>query len=166
MDVATEVVQFLHTVSAVAWLGGSMFANLVLVPFVVRQPAGEQRALVRSVLAGPERLIIGAALLTVVTGVLRGTAFGRLHSFDALATSYGIAWLLAIAVVVVVFAVGASVTSPPMRRLVSDDSVWTESSASADRERAALMGRVQLGFRLEMTGLLAALALMVVLRFS
>jgi hypothetical protein len=58
-----------------------------------------------------------------------------------------------------VFAVGGRITSPAARRLRDDDAVW-QSGAEGE---SALLERLRLGFRLELAGIAAILALMVVL---
>jgi uncharacterized membrane protein len=84
MDVVGTVVHFLHVASGAAWLGGSLFANLFLVPFALRQPIDRRRDLVQSLLLGPERLMIGAALLVILTGLARGILFGPVVTLEAL----------------------------------------------------------------------------------
>lgn len=41
-------------------------------------------------LVGPERMMVGAALVASATGLIRGTAFGPIRTVDALTSSYGI----------------------------------------------------------------------------
>lgn len=164
MDAGLALVQFLHILGGAAWLGASVFASLVLLPFVFGQPIERQRNLVRAVVLGPERLLIGAALLAAVMGVVRGTVFGPIRSIEALGSPYGIVWLAAIAVTVAIFAVGGLVTSPAARRLAGDDALWavpTEEGAAA--RRADTVRRLRLGFALELSGIVFVLALMVVL---
>lgn len=164
MDAGLALVQFFHILGGAAWLGASVFASLILLPFVFGQPIERQRHLVRTVILGPERLLIGAALLAAVMGVVRGTVFGRIRSIEALGSPYGIVWLAAIAVTVAIFAVGGLLTSPAARRLADDDALWavpTEGGPAAGR--ADTVRWLRLGFALELSGIVFVLALMVVL---
>jgi hypothetical protein len=164
MNAGLALVQFLHILGGAAWLGASAFANLVLLPFVFGQPIERQRDLVRTMILGPERLLIGAALLAAVMGVVRGTVFGPIRSIEALGSPYGIVWLAAIAVTVAVFAVGGLVTSPAVRRLVGDDALWTVPTAQrAPAGHDNTVRRLRLGFALELSGIVLVLALMVIL---
>jgi uncharacterized membrane protein len=163
MDVVGTVVHFLHVASGAAWLGGSLFANLFLVPFALRQPIDRRRDLVQSLLLGPERLMIGAALLVILTGLARGILFGPVVTLEALSRPYGLVWLLSIIIVAMVFATGGRVTGPAIHRLAQDDDLWHGPSATA-RRREVLSRRLVLGFRVELAGILVVLALMVVLR--
>lgn len=167
MDPVLVAIQFLHILAGVVWLGGSVFMNFFVLPAVFAQPVAQQRALARRVILGPERLMVAAALTTVVLGVVRGTVYGPIRSIDALGTRYGIVWTAAILVTVVVFAIGGRFTSPAARALINDDEVWdTAVGGPAPAQLADRIARVRRGFRLEMGGILIVLALMPVLRFS
>lgn len=126
-----------------------------------------ERALARLVILGPERLMVGAALTTLVLGVVRGTVYGPVHSVDALGTRYGIVWMGALVIRLAVFVTGGRLTSPAARSLLDDDDVWeTAEDGSPSAELAARITRVRRGFRLELVGIVVVLALMPVLRFS
>jgi len=116
MDTGLVSVQFVHIAGGAAWLGGSTFANLVVLPFIARQPVDRQRGLFAAIVLGPERVMIGAALLAGLSGLLRGTLFGPIKSLAALGRPYGLLWFAAILITAVVFAVGGRVTSPAARQ--------------------------------------------------
>jgi uncharacterized membrane protein len=160
MDIGLVIVQFLHIAAGAAWFGGSLFANAVLLPYIARQAPERQRELIGGVILGPERVMIAAALGAAVTGLLRGIVYGRIRSLDALGTTYGIVWLAAILVALVVFAVGGRVTSPAARALRDDDEGWV---GGAGARAGSLLTRVRLGFRLELTGISVILSLMAIL---
>jgi len=159
VDSGAAIVQFVHVAGGAAWFGGSLFANAVLLPFVVRQSPERQRELIRGVILGPERLMIAAALTAAVTGLVRGIVFGRIQGADALGTPYGLVWIASIVVAIAVFAIGGRVTSPAARRLRDDDGVWDDGSATP----ASLLGRVRVGFRAELVGITTILILMTAL---
>ncbi len=159
MDAGAAIVQFVHLAGGAAWFGGSLFANVVLLPYVLRQPSERQRELIRGVILGPERIMIAAALTAAVTGLVRGIVFGRIDGTDALGTSYGLVWLASVGVAIAVFAVGGRITSPAARRLRDDDGVWDGDVAA----RVALLDRLRLGFRVELAGITTILILMTLL---
>ncbi len=164
MDPIMATVHFMHLAGGAAWLGGSLFANLFLVPYTLRQPIDRRRDLTRTLILGPERIMIGAALLAAVTGLARGTLFGQITTLQALGRPYGLVWLLSIVVTVIVFATGGRLTGPAARRLANDSGIWDEQSAAAVRQREVLSRRLAIGFRIELGGILVVLGLMVVLR--
>lgn len=159
MDLGIVLVQVVHIAGGAAWFGGSLFANVVLVPYTLRQPPERQREVLRDVILGPERVMIAAALTAAVSGLIRGIAFGRITGPDALVTSYGLVWLASIAVAMAVFAVGGRVTSPAARALRDDDGLW----AAAPADRAVVLARLRTGFRMELLGITTVLVLMTVL---
>lgn len=108
--------------------------------------------------------MIGAALLVVVTGLVRGTVLGPISVPEALGRPYGLVWILSIVVVALVFATGGRLTGPAMRRLTQEDELW-DSSAAAVRQRDALSRRLVIGFRVELAGIVGVLGLMVILRY-
>jgi hypothetical protein len=158
MDLGAPAIQFAHIAAGAAWFGGSLFANIVVVPFILRQPPQRQRELIGGLIIGPERVMIGAALGTAVTGLLQGTLYGRIRSLDALASPYGGAWLGAILLALVVFAIGGRVTSPAARALRDDDEIWAD--APEPTAPHAAFARLRLGFRLEFAGIAGILVLM------
>jgi hypothetical protein len=52
------------------------------------------------------------SLLVLALGILRGTVFGRIQSFEALTTTYGIVWLLALVVTIAIIVNGAVFIGP------------------------------------------------------
>jgi uncharacterized membrane protein len=78
------VVQFVHIAGGAAWLGGSLFANVVILPYIARQPLERQRGLMAGIVLGPERVMIGAAVLVGLTGIARGIVFGPITSLATL----------------------------------------------------------------------------------
>ena len=120
MDPFVIAVHFLHVAGGAAWLGGSVFANFFLVPYTLQQSTERRRHLIRTLLVGPERLMIGAALLVVVTGLLRGTVLGPISGPEALGRPYGLVWIISIVVIGLVFATGGRLTGPAMRRLTQE----------------------------------------------
>lgn len=159
MDAGATIVQFVHVAGGAAWFGGSLFANTVLLPYVLRQPPERQRDLIRGVILGPERWMIAAAVTAAITGLVRGIVFGRIHGADALGTPYGLVWIASIGVAIAVFAIGGRITSPAARRLRDDEGVWDASPAA----RGPFLARVRAGFRAELVGITIILILMTVL---
>ena len=155
------ILVFLHLVGGAAWLGASIFANLVVVPYIGRRPPGERPALVRSLIVGPERLVIGSALLAGTTGLLLGASSGRIAGPDDLATPFGTLWVASIAVALAVFATGGLVTSRAAADLERDPT--TGEGGGAESAGEAALRRLRAGFAVELAGIVSILGLMVAL---
>ena len=159
MNVALAIVQLIHIAGGAAWFGGSVFANLVLVPYVVRQPPERGRQLVRDLILKPERVMIAAALTAALSGLIRGAVFGRIDGLAALSTPYGLVWLASIGLAIVVFVVGGRLTSPAARALGDD----APADDDPGRRHAEHLSRLRTGFRIELAGITAILVLMAAL---
>jgi len=99
------LVQWLHVLAGVVWVGGYVTMTLVVWPALLRRPPGEARALVETL--GPRlgALMGASGLLVLVLGLLRGTVFGPIRSFATLfGTAYGLTFLAAL--VLALFAMG------------------------------------------------------------
>ena len=155
-----SILLFLHLLGGTAWLGASIFANLVVVPYVGRRPPGERPALVRSLILGPERLVIGSALLAGTTGLILGISSGRIAGLDGLAAPFGALWVASIVVALAVFATGGLVTSRAAAFLERDAA--TGEGGALERGEAALQ-RLRAGFAVELAGIVSILGLMVAL---
>jgi hypothetical protein len=168
MDWTAIVLRFLHIGGGAAWLGASLFANLVVLPFIAGQPPDRRPQLVERLILAPETVIIGSALVSGVSGLILGIEGRGFASLDALATPAGVIWLAAIGVALIVFGAGGRITSPAARHLRQSQLLEGDlgGSAHAVDESAELeraFGRLRLGFRVELAGIVAILALMVVL---
>ena len=156
-----SILLFLHLLGGAAWLGASIFANLVVVPYIGRRPAGERAALVRSLIVGPERLVIGSALIAGTSGLLLGVSSGRIADLDDLATPFGMIWVASIVVALAVFATGGLVTSRAAADLEGDTSLGSDGAPEPGSEAA--LRRLRAGFAVELAGIVTILGLMVAL---
>jgi uncharacterized membrane protein len=166
VDLATALIEAIHVTAAITWLGGHLAWQYLVLPTWFGQPVDVQRELGRSLVTRYERVVIPAALVVFVTGVLRGTMFGRIHTLDDLAVRYGASWAAALVLVLVTFAIGARLGTPRVRAYLDDDPAW---SAAIAGDPAALLRRRRAfvrALRLELSVMLAVLALMFVMRFS
>ncbi len=164
MDVRALLL-FLHLLGGAAWLGASLFANVVIVPYLARRPRSEWPDLVAQLVRGPERLVIAAALTAGVTGIVLGVSSGRFEGLDGLATAYGGLWVASIVVAVAVFATGGLVTSRAAARLAAatPGAAAADDLAAPDASPAdeATLRRLRVGFAVELAGIVVILALMV-----
>ena len=155
------ILVFLHLLGGASWLGASVFANVALVPYIGGRPTPERRELVQRLILGPERLLIGSALLAGSTGVLLGVSSGRIGRFDDLSSPFGILWIASIGTAIAVFATGGLVTSRAAASLAGPDHAEGGLGPSGWADDA--FRRLRLGFAVELAGIVAILALMVAL---
>jgi hypothetical protein len=158
-----SILLFLHLLGGASWLGASVFANVAVVPYIGGRPAGERGELVRRLILGPERLLIGAALLAGSTGLLLGVTSGRIGGFDDLRSPFGILWVASIVTALAVFATGGLVTSRAAKQLAAPAPAGGAPGIGAGAEAETAFRRLRLGFAVELAGIVSILALMVAL---
>jgi putative copper export protein len=95
---ATVVIHWLHVLFAVTWFGGHISRVVLVEPAVRTLPEAAQQQFNRYVEIWATRIFVPVIIGVGVTGILRGTVFGPIQSFEALfGTSYGLTFLAAIA---------------------------------------------------------------------
>lgn len=144
-----SIVLYVHILGAIFWVGSAMMFQFIFIPSLGGMPFEAQRPWLQALAAryGPVIGTVGA--LTLVFGVLRGVLTGVL---GALNTSYGVTWLLAIVLGIPVALIGAAFIGPTGNRMVT---------AQTAQEVLALGRRMSIFGRLEFSGMLVPLALMV-----
>jgi uncharacterized membrane protein len=121
LDWGQFVVQWLHVLAAITWFGAVIYTDFILIPAITTLPAREQRTAGTAIGNQSARVIMGAAAAVIVLGFLRGTVWGRIHSFEALTTPYGLAWLLALVLAVVTYFWGLKVIIGALERFNAFD---------------------------------------------
>ena len=101
------VVQWLHIAAGVTWIGSAIGLDVVMWPQLLRMQPGAARELHDRVIRVVTPVAGAAGALTIVLGIVRGTVLGPIASFQFLfGQPYGITWLVALALAVVVVVEG------------------------------------------------------------
>ncbi|HLT46743.1 MAG TPA: hypothetical protein VK002_05890 [Rubricoccaceae bacterium] len=150
------LVQWLHILAGVVWVGGYAFVSLALWPALLHRPAPEARALFDA-LARPIGILMGtSAQAAFWLGLLRGTVFGPVRSFAALfGTPYGRTFAAAIVLTVAAVVYGAT-SGRRLEARVWDGDAWRPGAARYLRRSSGIM--------LALLG--AIVACMVLMRFG
>jgi uncharacterized membrane protein len=147
------LVQWLHILAGIAWFGGYIFVDFVIWPTLLRLPAAQAKAASEIIgkLAGP--VMATSGMLVVLLGIIRGTVLGPIRSIGfLLTTAYGLTWLLALAIAIVLAAWGATWHDRWLGPVWDEDHI---RPGAADRIRASTV--------FEMTGFGIILACMVLM---
>jgi uncharacterized membrane protein len=150
------LVQWLHILSGIAWFGGYIFLDLVLYPTLLKLPVeqAKQASTVIASFAGPVMATSGT--LVVLLGIVRGTFLGPIQSFSFLLTSaYGIIWLIALAITVLLNVWGAGLHD----RVIGP--IW-----EGDRIKPGVITRLRAGTIFELTCFALVLACMVLMHMG
>jgi uncharacterized membrane protein len=92
-------VHWVHVLGAIVWAGSQIFLFAALWPALLGRPASEARALLGALMPGVARIMGPAGIITILSGLVRGTAFGPIRSLAALTTPYGLTFLASLLLV-------------------------------------------------------------------
>lgn len=121
MDWLQFAVQWLHVLFAITWFGAVIYNDFILIPAIVTLPPREQRTAGSAIGNQAVKVIIPASMAVIVLGILRGTIFGSIRSVEALTTTYGLTWLLALVLSIVTFFWGYKVITGALERFNAFD---------------------------------------------
>jgi uncharacterized membrane protein len=145
--------QWLHILFAIAWFGGSVTVNLLIVPAAARLSPGEEAAWWKALSAGTASYFGPVAGGTILFGIGRGIAGGV---FSALTTPYGLTWIAALVLAIAVAVWGARVTNPGVARIAT----------STPADFAVTVGTAMRNGRIEMGGFLVVFTMMIAMHFG
>jgi len=162
------VIQWLHVFLGIFWFGSTLYLDFVVIPAVMTLPLEQQRSVSKPLTMFSERVIIPAAILVILLGLVRGTIFGPVRSLDFLfGTAYGITFLIALLAALATFAWGQLVLTRAARRL--DTFPLAEVMQTDEKVAlafAAQVQRVKLLALLELFGFFVIFTCMILMRFG
>jgi len=168
MDVFQMVVQWLHVLAGVLWVGGAVFFSVLIMPSFGVLPPEQQRRFGKALTARMTPYFQASAGIVMLMGIIRGTLLGPIKGLDVLfGTAYGQIWLAALILTIGLAVLGARFAGPTARRMYSDDSLW--DFGPGQPPPAGLMAHVQLLRTLsiiELLGFAIVFTLMILLRFA
>ena len=164
----TYSIQWTHELLGIFWFGGVLYLNLVVIPAVIQQPLDQQRQISATLGKFSDRLFKPVSILVIVFGVLRGTIWGPIKTWDFLfGSGYGSTFLVALLTTVGLVLWGIFVTGRAALKLndypVSEVAKGTGPVAAA---YTAQLQRVKLFALLELLGFVAVFSCMVLLAFG
>lgn len=131
-------VQWLHVLLGIFWFGTVLYVDFVIIPAVSDWAPERVRELTSRLGARGSRIMRVVIPTIIVLGLVRGTVFGPVQSFDALMTAYGITWLVALAFTVGLWVWGVRIYEPALRAvgelpLAADGSITPAIEAATNR---------------------------------
>jgi putative copper export protein len=107
------IVQWLHVLLGVLWFGYALSMFFLISPTLMELPEEQGRITNSRLASAGGRVFPIVGLLVLALGILRGTVFGQINSFeDAFGTTYGWTWLVALLGTVGLFYTGARYIGP------------------------------------------------------
>jgi uncharacterized membrane protein len=160
-------VQWLHVLAGITWFGAVIYADFILIPALMTLTPDVQRAAGGAIGARAVKVIPGTAIAVIVLGILRGTLWGRIHGLDALTTTYGILWLLALVLAVVTFAWAKVVIEPGIARINAiDPATATLPDGALSPEMRSAVDSVKQATLIELVLFIVIFTCMILMRFN
>lgn len=164
----TYAVQWLHEFLGIFWFGGVLYLNFVVIPAITRQPLENQRQISGTLSKLSDRLFKPISLLVIVFGIVRGTIWGPIKTWDFLfGSSYGWTFIVALLTTIGLVLWGNFVTGRAALKL--NDYPVAEVAKGAGPVFAAFsaqLQRVKLFALLELLGFIIVFSCMVLLAFG
>jgi uncharacterized membrane protein len=111
-------VQWVHVLLGILWFGYSLSMYFLVTPALIELPESQGRITNGRIGEIGKRVFPIVGLLVVALGVLRGTVFGPINSFeDLFGTAYGWTWLVALLTTIALFYTGARYLGPTFEGL-------------------------------------------------
>ena len=91
------LMQWLHVLLAIFWFGSLLYADIVVIPTLMKLPPDQQRTFAIPFGLRTDRVMLPVGILVLVLGLLLGTIFVDVQSLTFLfGTAYGITFLIAL----------------------------------------------------------------------
>jgi uncharacterized membrane protein len=110
-------VQWLHVLLGITWFGYAISMYFLVSPALAELPEAQGRITSSRLGEIGKRVFPIVASLVILLGILRGTVFGRIQSFEELTTVYGIVWTVALVGSIALIANGARNIGPQFEGL-------------------------------------------------
>lgn len=155
MPIGLIILQYVHVLFAATLMGSALFMDLVLWPTLLRRPALEAKGFFEASLKTTGILMGVSSGITFLSGILRGTVCGSIHSWTDLITPYGITFSIALLATLAMMIHGPRIGP----KLLNE--VWKDKSFVADAK-----AKVHSALIISWMSVLIILACMVLMHFG
>lgn len=168
IDITLRVlIQWLHVLAGVLWIGGGSYTLFVQLPAILAIPPAMRGAATAQLAPRQLRYLLRVAELTLLTGVLQIVASGRGQELTA---PFGSRWagsiFLGIVGAVTIYVLIRVVIKPATERMLGIGQRVAAGDQAAAAEAPALIARIRSFARVQIAIGFAVVFLMVLARFS
>ena len=160
-DLPRLIVQYLHVLAGVMWVGAGFYTILVQTPALMAAPPPARGAVLATLAPRQIFYLLRIGELTIVTGFLRIVVSGRAREMSDLGSRWSVSILVGLVLAVVLLGLAHGVLKPGIRRLLSLGPQAAQGDQAAAGEAARLIARfrtigyVQLALGLVIVGTMA-----------
>ena len=143
-EVFRIVVQFLHVLTGVLWIGGGLYTVFVQTPALMSAPPQARWPVLGQLIPRQVTYLLRLGELTIATGVLNVFASGKARLLEDV---FGSRWALAIAVgailAIVLLAIGHAILKPSAMKLLTLGPKAAAGDGAAAAEAGAIIARLK-----------------------
>ncbi|GHO49846.1 hypothetical protein [Ktedonospora formicarum] len=114
------ILRYVHISAGIIWLGDKISLLYIVYPLLIKGSADVGRTLSIKVPAITNRVGAVAGATLILAGILLGTFFGRIQSWERLIEPYGLAWMFSLLLTIVL-----AVVSETRRKMIGE--LWDEA---------------------------------------
>jgi uncharacterized membrane protein len=167
MDWALFIIQWLHVFFGIFWFGAVLYADFILVPALNTLSLDRQREVAAALGRQVVRVIPIVGGLTILLGIIRGVSFSSINSLDALTTTYGLTWLVALVAAIATYLWGDRVIRPDLQRLSAmPDAEAIGPDGQGTAALSSLTDRIKRNSMLELLGFFVIFTCMILMRLG
>ena len=165
-DFGRFIVQYLHVLSGLMWLGGGFYTIFVQSPALMAVAPPARGATLALLAPKQVTYLLRLGEFTILSGALRAVVSGRANELSSLDTRWEIAILIGIVLALALLGIGHAILKPGVTRMLTLGPKAAQGDQAAAAEAEALVNRFKnLGY--VQLGLGTVIVLMMVLaRFS
>ena len=162
------VIQWLHVLLGIFWFGSMLYLDFVVIPAVMTLPLEQQRTVSKPLTMFSDRVLVPAAILVIILGLVRGTIFGPVKTWSFLiGTAYGLTFLLAFLAAVATLLWGHFATGRAARHLEAFPlTEVVKSGGAVALAFNAQVQRLKLFALVELLGFFIIFTCMILMRFG
>jgi uncharacterized membrane protein len=161
------LVQFLHVLSGILWIGGGFYTLFVQTPALLAVPGPARGAALAQIAPRQVGYLLRLGEITIATGVLNIFVSGKGPLLQSLGTSrWAIAIVFGAALAVILLGLGHAVIKPSVEKLLALGPRAASGDPAAGFEMAGVMDRLKRVGQAQIVLGLAIIAAMVTARLS
>jgi uncharacterized membrane protein len=157
-----DLILVVHIFLAIIWAGGIMFIGWGVFPATLKLTLDKQRHFLISLMKNTHNLFTLAGSFVIITGILLGTVFGPIKTWDALwNTTYGNILIAAFIIGIITLLWGVLVGYREMMIIFKNDFLWKEAENGNKRPLFGQLIRLAALESVEAVGFVVLIFLMV-----
>ncbi|MFD2761440.1 hypothetical protein [Lentibacillus juripiscarius] len=157
-----QLTLFIHILLAITWVGGVFFVGWGVFPAVRNMTFTRQRELLLALMQWSHKLLAAAGSGVIATGLLLGTAFGPVSSWNYIwLTQYGNIWITAFIIGSLTLLWGIFVGFRQAISVCSDETLWKRADTGDKKPLFQALTRTAIFESVEVVGFITLIVLMV-----